>query len=100
MPPTANWRGTGAGQFEQLYTVRCNDCRSSESFRSASGVLEVTLATVWAREAGWSLSGKDHCWRCKDCAKAFRKRRTAAPEAGQSPRAPQANGENLEMTQV
>lgn len=85
MPEYANWRGSGRGLFEQLYTVRCRDCRCSQDFRAADGILEVTIAARWAREAGWSLSGYDQRWRCQDCAKAFRrqKRKVAGERKGE-----------------
>jgi hypothetical protein len=80
MPPKADWRGAGRGQVEQLYTVRCYDCRDVQNIRALDGVLDVTLAVRWAREAGWSL-GRDRRWRCSACAKTFRGQQRVARKA-------------------
>lgn len=66
MPPTAEWRGSERGQMEQLYTVRCADCREIKQIRATDGILGVELAVKWAREYGWSL-GQDRKWRCPGC---------------------------------
>lgn len=69
---SAKWRGPGQGQMEQLYRVRCIDCRASHDIRARDGVLGVELAVRWAREAHWSM-GADSYWRCPVCAAGRRK---------------------------